>query len=89
LGNFKKIIGSTHFLRHNVIDKKTTAQKGGVPMKNSIQYFTENGIPELEKIKLNFLENPAMFDRCVDEVWKVFLQTACYFICGWLEELFI
>lgn len=55
-------------------------------MKNSIQYFTENGIPELEKIKLNFLENPAMFDKCVDEVWKVFLQTACYFICGWLEE---
>ena len=55
-------------------------------MKNSIQYFTENGIPELEKIKLNFLENPAMFDRCVDKVWKVFLQTACYFICEWLEE---
>ena len=55
-------------------------------MKNSIQYFTENGIPELEKIKLNFLENPAMFDKCVDEVLKVFLQTACCFICGWLEE---
>lgn len=55
-------------------------------MKNSIQYFTENGIPELEKIKLNFMESPAMFDKCVDEVWKVFLQTACHFICGWLEE---
>lgn len=55
-------------------------------MKNSIQYFTENGIPELEKIKLYFLENPAMFDKCVDEVWKVFLQTACYLISGWLEE---
>ena len=55
-------------------------------MKNSIQYFTENGIPELEKIKLNFMENPAMFDKCVEEVWKVFLQTACCFICGLLEE---
>ena len=46
-------------------------------MKNSIQYFTENGIPELEKIKMNFMENPAVFDKCVEEVWKVFLQTAC------------
>ena len=55
-------------------------------MRNSIQYFTENGIPELEKIKLNFLENPAMFDKCVDKVCKVFLQTACCLICGWLEE---
>jgi len=55
-------------------------------MKNSIQYFTENGIPELEKIKMNFMENPAVFDKCVEEVWKVFLQTACCFICGWLEE---
>ncbi len=31
-------------------------------MKNSIQYFTENGIPELEKIKRDFMENPAVFD---------------------------
>ena len=55
-------------------------------MKNSIQYFIENGIPELEKIKLNFMENPTMFDQCVEEAWKIFLQTACCFICGWLEE---
>lgn len=26
-------------------------------MKNSIQYFTEKGIPELEKIKINFMES--------------------------------
>jgi len=55
-------------------------------MKNSIQYFTENGIPELEKIKLNFMENPAAFDQCVNKAWKVFLKTACCFISGWLEE---
>ena len=39
-----------------------------------------------EKIKMNFMENPAVFDKCVEDVWKVFLQTACCFICGWLEE---
>ncbi len=55
-------------------------------MKNSIQYFTENGIPELEKIKMNFMANPEMFDQCAEEVWKVFLQTACCLVCGWLEE---
>ncbi len=55
-------------------------------MKNSIQHFAENGIPELEKIKMNFMENPAMFDKWVEEVWKVFLQTACCFIQEWLEE---
>lgn len=35
---------------------------------------------------MNFIENPAMFDKCVEEVWKVFLQPACSFICGWLKE---
>ncbi len=42
-------------------------------MKNSKQYFTENGIPGLEKIKMNFMEDPALFDKCVEEVWKIFL----------------
>lgn len=55
-------------------------------MKNSIQYFTEKGIPELEKIKLNFMENPAMFDKCVKEVLQVLLRLACCLICEWLEE---
>ena len=55
-------------------------------MKNSIQYFTEKGIPDLEKIKINFMENPAMFDKCVKEVLQIVLQTACCFVCEWLEE---
>lgn len=55
-------------------------------MKNSIQYFTENGIPELEKIKINFMKNPAMFDQYIEEVRKVFLQTACILISEWLED---
>ncbi len=55
-------------------------------MKNSIQYFTENGMPELEKIKLNFMENPAAFDQCVNKAWKVFLGMACHLVSEWLEE---
>ena len=35
-------------------------------MNNSIQYFTEKGIPQLEKIKINFMENPALFDKYVE-----------------------
>ena len=55
-------------------------------MKNSIQYFTEKGIPELEKIEINFMETPAMFDKCVKEVLQVLLRFACCLICEWLEE---
>lgn len=55
-------------------------------MKNSIQYFTEKGIPELEKIKLNFMENPTTFDKRVKEVPQVLLRLACCIICEWLEE---
>ena len=55
-------------------------------MKNSIQYFTEKGIPELEKIKINFMETPAMFDKCIKEVLQVLLRFACCLICEWLEE---
>ena len=55
-------------------------------MRNSIQYFTEKGIPELEKIKINFMENPAKFDKSVKEVLQVLLRFACCLICEWLEE---
>lgn len=53
-------------------------------MNNSIQYFTEKEILELEKIKINFMVNPALFDKCVKEVLQVFLQTACCFVREWL-----
>lgn len=39
-------------------------------MNNSIQYFLENGIPGLEKIKKDFLANPACFDEYIEEVKK-------------------
>ena len=55
-------------------------------MKNSIQHFIEKGIPELEKIKINLMKNPAIFDKCVEEVLQVVLQIACCFVCEWLEE---
>ncbi len=35
---------------------------------------------------MNFMEDPAMFDNCVQDVWKVFLETARCFISEWLEE---
>ncbi len=60
-------------------------------MKNSIQYFTENGIPELEKIKMNFMANPEMFDQCVEEVWKVFPSDSMLFnlrMAGRMQHLF-
>lgn len=49
-------------------------------MKNSIQHFIEKGIPELEKIKINLMKNPAIFDKCVEEVLQVVLQIACCFV---------
>lgn len=55
-------------------------------MKNSIQHFTEKGIPELQKIKVNFMASPSAFDQCVNEVGDVFLEMACYLISSWLEE---
>jgi len=55
-------------------------------MKNSIPHFIEKGIPELEKIKINFMKNPAVFDKCVEEVLQVFLQAARFLVCEWLEE---
>ena len=55
-------------------------------MKNSIQYFIEKGIPELEKIERNFMENPIQFDECVKEVESVFLKIACCFVSECLEE---
>ncbi len=33
-------------------------------MKNSIQYFTEKRIPELQKIKMNFIENLQHLEIC-------------------------
>lgn len=55
-------------------------------MNNIIQYFSENGIEELEKIKLNFLKDPSHFEVCVMEVLGIFLKMACMLISEWLEE---
>lgn len=55
-------------------------------MKNSIQHFVENGIPELEKIRINFMKAPSLFDECAEEVKKIFLKTACMLLSEWLEE---
>jgi len=55
-------------------------------VKNNIQHFIEKGIPELEKIKINLMKNPALFDKCVEEVLQVVLQIACCFVYEWLEE---
>lgn len=55
-------------------------------MENSIQYFLENGIPELEKIRINFMKAPSLFDECAEEIKKVFLKTACRFLSELLDE---
>lgn len=55
-------------------------------MKNIIQYFLENGIPELEKIRIDFIGNPSLFDECVEETKKTVLDFACQFLSGLLEE---
>lgn len=55
-------------------------------MKNSIQYFLENGIPELEKIRINFMKEPSRFDEHMDKIGKVFLKVACHFASELLEE---
>ena len=54
-------------------------------MNNSIQYFLENGIPELEKIKKDFLSNPKHFDGYIEKVKGIMLDFACHIISGVLE----
>ena len=55
-------------------------------MNNSIQYFLENGIPGLEKIKKDFFTNPACFDEYIEEVKKIVLDLGCHIISEVLEE---
>ncbi len=55
-------------------------------MNNSIQYFLENGIPELEKIKKDFLSNPGHFDEYIEKVKGIMLDFGCHIIPGVLEE---
>lgn len=55
-------------------------------MENSIHYFLENGIPELEKIRIVFMKSPSLFDECAEEIKKVFLKAACQFLSELLEE---
>ena len=55
-------------------------------MKNIIQYFLENGIPELERIRKDFIGNPSLFDECVEETKKTVLGIACHFLSSLLEE---
>ncbi len=55
-------------------------------MDNSIQYFLENGIPELEKIKKDFLSNPGHFDEYIEKVKGIMLDFGCHIIPGVLEE---
>ena len=40
-------------------------------MNNSIQYFLENVIPGLEKIKKDFFTNPMCFDKYIENVKNI------------------
>jgi len=55
-------------------------------MNNSIQYFLENGIPELEKSEKDFLSSPGHFDGYIEKVKGTMLDFACHIISGVLEE---
>lgn len=55
-------------------------------MDNSIQYFLENGIPELEKSEKDFLSNPGHFDGYIEKVKGIMLDFGCHIISEVLEE---
>lgn len=55
-------------------------------MNNSIQYFLENGIPGLEKIKKDFFTNPICFDEYIENVKNIVLDFGCHIISEALEE---
>lgn len=55
-------------------------------MNNSIQYFLENGIPELEKVKKDFFTNPMCFDEYIEEVKNIVLYFGCHIVSEVLEE---
>ena len=55
-------------------------------MENSIQYFVENGIPDLEKIRINFMKTPSLFDECAEAVKKVF-EKYRVILCGFCDML--
>lgn len=57
------------------------------PMKNSIQYFLENGIPELEKIRISFMKEPGRFDEYMDKIGKMFLKATCHFTLELIRQL--
>ncbi len=55
-------------------------------MNNSIQYFLENGIPGLEKIKKDFFTDPVCFDEYIEKVKGIVLDFGCHIISEVLEE---
>ncbi len=55
-------------------------------MNNSIQYFLENGIPGLEKVKKSFLNSPGCFDECIEKVKSIMLDFGSHIISEMLEE---
>ena len=55
-------------------------------MNNSIQYFLENGIPGLEKIKKDFFTSPICFDEYIENVKNIVLDFGCHIISEALEE---
>lgn len=55
-------------------------------MNNSIQYFLENGIPGLEKVKKDFFNDPASFDGYIEKVKNILMDFGCHIISEVLEE---
>lgn len=55
-------------------------------MRNSIQHFIKNGIPELEKIRINFFKDPSCINECIEKIIQIVLEQVCIFISFMLEE---
>lgn len=55
-------------------------------MYNSIQYFVEYGIPQLEENKKTFMENPSLLGECAVQVKQIMLELGCQILSEIVEE---
>ncbi len=54
-------------------------------MYNSIQYFVEYGIPQLEENKKTFMENPSLLGACAGRVKQIMLELGCQILSEMVE----
>lgn len=55
-------------------------------MYKSIQHFVENGIPQLEEIQKNFMENPSFLGEYAVQMKQIILELGCRILSEMVEE---